>query len=160
MLLNAVFCSANCKIRLFGNEWGSSTFKNYFKGVKSSYCLFHSPPRTFSFFGQFSVRKPLYFYTQKKLFMRLGSKGSVSCSCCQRYQYTHLRLIKWLIFIWYFPSWETQKHFFFFFKLKLQKETSSVSLWCKEEAGHRDTSEQIRTEGKDNTIFNQNCLGK
>lgn len=42
----------------------------------------------------------------------------------------------------------------FFFQLKLQKETSSVILQWREEAGHRDTSEQIRTEVQDNTIFN------
>lgn len=155
-VLKGAFCSANSKSGNLEMNKGTVPFKIF----RESKIIPVSPPTPLlpPFFlggGHFSVRKPLYFYPQKKLFIRLGNKEGFLATTANGIRYTCWRFIKCLVFIWHFPRWETQELFFFFFvQLKLQKETSSVSLWWKEEAGHRDTSEQVRTEVTENTIFN------
>lgn len=119
-VLNGAFCSANSESR---QQYLLKSFQES-KVISLSLPLPSSHP--FFFFGQFSVRKPLYFYPQKKLFIRLGIKEGFLAAAASGIWCTGLRLIKWLIFIWYFPPWETQKHFFFF-NLSFKKKPAQLA---------------------------------
>lgn len=104
------------QIRPFGNEQGNSAFFNRksLRGLKS----YLSVPPTLSanaFFYLFFCRVGDVFNkkTQKKCITRLGSQEEYLATIANGIQHTGLRLIKRLIFIWYFPSWELQKLFLF-----------------------------------------------
>lgn len=112
-VLNCAFCSANSKSGYLEMNKGTEPFKIISgEGNPLSILLpLHLTPS--HFFVQFFSKKTSVFLPTKETFHKVRQQGGRLATTANGIQYLDLRLIKWLIFIWYFPPWEIQKQFFF-----------------------------------------------